>query len=292
MIRNILIISVNIFILTGCLQEEKKVEKKRAPIENMTQKVVKKVTKEKPLSKVVEEDGIVVDGARDEKLLDAFGLAVSQVMINEGVSVPNCESLSKTGFLSKEECEEITEKYTGFYEVTEDGGVVKVDNIFDQGIKGKGVELSEGIEFFDSSGNPLLDNEIEFNEYVANNNDLDILKKLKAEIPKEKIEMLKNIEQKIGFLEEVNSIQDTRVEQKVDKKIDNGNFENDLQVNPNDFGINNDSNDFNDIEKRLSAAKIKLAEAEAKYNQFPTEKHRIELLEAQSEVDFLEGQLQ
>lgn len=290
MIRNILIIAVSFFILTGCFQEEKKVEKKRKPVENMAQKVVKKVTKEKPLSKIVEEDGIVVDGARDEKLLDAFGLAVSQVMINDGVSVPDCEALSKTGFLTKEECTEITDKYTGFYEVTEDGELIKVDNIFDEGIKGKGVELGEGVEFFDSSGNPLLENEIEFNEYVANSDDIEALKKLKAKIPKEKIEMLKNVEQKLEFLESIESVQkQTEKEQKA-KNEQEQELNRDFSSGSQSSGGSGSGTSNYENEKKLAEARRRLEKAEAALALSPNNQALInEYNQALADVNYYES---
>ncbi|MCP4970959.1 MAG: hypothetical protein GY932_10235, partial [Arcobacter sp.] len=204
-------------------EEEKKVVKKRKPVEKMASKVLKDVKKEKPLSVVIEEDGIVVDGARDEKLLDAFGLAVSQVMIEEGVSVPDCTALAKTKYITKEECEEITDKYTGFYEITEDGEAKKVDDIFSAGIKGEEVQLQDKIEFFDSSGNPLLQNSIEFEEFVENSDDIETLKKLKNKIGKKDKAKLENIKKKIDFLKDVKEVERKQKERKRKKQKEKDN---------------------------------------------------------------------
>ncbi|MCP4970639.1 MAG: hypothetical protein GY932_08625, partial [Arcobacter sp.] len=63
MIKKILYINIILVLMfTGCFEEEKKVVKKRKPVEKMASKVLKDVKKEKPLSVVIEEDGIVVDG--------------------------------------------------------------------------------------------------------------------------------------------------------------------------------------------------------------------------------------
>ena len=115
-------------ILSGCSDKEK--SKVRKPVQKMVNIVKKTMDKNTTLSKVVEEDGIVVHGARDEELLDAFGLAVSQVIVQDGVSVPDCPALEKTGYLTKEECEEISTKYFGFYEVGEVGMATKIDDEF------------------------------------------------------------------------------------------------------------------------------------------------------------------
>jgi len=207
--KKIIILHIGISLLfLGCFEEEKKIVKKKIkkePVEYMVKKVQKIMDKNTTLSTIIEEEGIVIDGSRDEDLLDAFGLAVSKVMEEEGVSVPDCTALAKTEFLSKEECDEISDKYFGFYDIySEEGKISKVDDVFSTGIAGEDIEIREGeIEFFDSSGNPLLNNQVEFEEMVDENSDIDILKKLKAAIPKEKIEMLKKIEKKINFLKEI-----------------------------------------------------------------------------------------
>lgn len=267
-------------MFTGCFEGEKKEVKKRKPVQKMAKKVVDKVKKDKPLSEVVEDDGIVVDGARDEKLLDAFGLAVSQVMINDGVSVPDCASLSKTGFLTKEECEEITDKYTGFYEVTESDNLEKVDNIFNKGVEGKGVELGEGIEFFDSSGNPLLNNDVEFNEFVENNDDVGLLKKLKSKIPKENIEMLKNVEQKIAFLEDVEKVGAVKVEalkestESTKQEVVNVTTLNDISQSSGN-STSSDAGVYKSAKASLVSAQNKLADADAALNLYPNNQRLI-----------------
>lgn len=296
MIKNVFVlIFLGIFVLTGCFEEEKKVKKKRKPVERMASKVIKKVSSDKPLSQVVENDGIVVDGARDEKLLDAFGLAVSQVMITEGVSVPDCDSLAKTGFLTKEECEEITDKYSGFYEVTGDGEFIKVDNVFSEGIEGKGLKLGENIDFFDSSGNPLLDNEVEFNEYVADSQDVNLLKKLKAQIPKEKIEMLQNIEQKIEFLEDVAAQQQQQEQQQQkqeDVKQDDSNDVENEEEAEEEINYNDDGEDTAGDLKRLRQLEAQYSSILAKSNEYPdNQRYQDELLELQLEIDYLKNKL-
>ena len=244
----IIINTLIIFIFLGCFGEEKKVvtkKVKKEPVKYMVEKVKKIVDKNTSLSQIVQEDGIVVDGSRDEDLLDAFGLAVSKIMEEEGISVPDCTALSETQFITKEECDEISDKYFGFYDIyTEDGIAKKVDDVFENGVVGKDVEIREGsIDFFDSSGNPLLNNQVEFEELVDETNDIDILNKLKQSIPKEKIEMLKKVKQKLAFLDDVRNeekrVVETRkkiqTQKKVEKsRVNNASIYSNEQVNTSD----------------------------------------------------------
>lgn len=218
MIKKLLVLPIfSMLIFTGCFFEDEKPVKKRKVTNLLVEKVSNQENKDQKLSEKIENDGIVVDGARDERLLDAFGLAVSQVMVEEGVSVPDCSAVAKTGYLTEDECKEITDKYTGFYNLSDDGNAEKVDNIFSDGIKGSAIELGDS-DFFDSSGNPLLENDVEFEELVVNSNNLEMLNKLKAKIPSNKIEMLKNISDKIEFL---NDVQNHNVENQVQTIVQN-----------------------------------------------------------------------
>jgi hypothetical protein len=202
-----LIIAVLIF--SGCFGEEekktvKKIKKKvkKEPVKELVKKVKINGENNESFSDTIEADGIVVDGARDEELLDAFGLAVSQIMTEEGVSVPDCTAIAKTEYLTKEECDEISEKYFGFYDIyTIDGTVKKVEDVFEQGISGEAVEIrDEQIEYFDSSGNPLLDNLVEFEEFVEDTSNEEVLEDLLSKIPKNKLILQKKVKEKLEFI--------------------------------------------------------------------------------------------
>ena len=287
-----------IFIFSGCFSEEKKVVKKRKQVNYMAEKVNNLKDNKEKLSKVVENDGIVVDGARDERLLDAFGLAVSQVMVEEGVSVPDCISVAKTGYLSEDECKEITDKYTGFYNLTEDGSAEKVDNIFTDGIKGKDVELGES-EFFDSSGNPLLDNSLEFDELVVNSDDLDMLKKLKSKIPSGKNAMLETIDGKISFLEDIKEEeQKQEVEKEIIRVIEKEANANSYSANEgsssNDSGTETEdtSNLYSNALSRLKIAISTHETTERELSRDPENEKLIEQYNAEAvEISILEGQV-
>ena len=287
-----------IFIFSGCFSEEKKVVKKRKQVNYMAEKVNNLKDNKEKLSKVVENDGIVVDGARDERLLDAFGLAVSQVMVEEGVSVPDCISVAKTGYLSEDECKEITDKYTGFYNLTEDGSAEKVDNIFTDGIKGKDVELGES-EFFDSSGNPLLDNSLEFDELVVNSDDLDMLKKLKSKIPSGKNAMLETIDGKISFLEDIKEEEEKQeVEKEIIRVIEKEANANSYSANEgsssNDSGTETEdtSNLYSNALSRLKIAISTHETTERELSRDPENEKLIEQYNAEAvEISILEGQV-
>jgi ElaB/YqjD/DUF883 family membrane-anchored ribosome-binding protein len=206
---------ITVLIFSGCFGEEetKKVVKKEAvkkvvkkePVKELVKKVKVQSDTNESFSDTIEADGIVVDGARDEELLDAFGLAVSQIMTEEGVSVPDCTAIAKTEYLTKEECDEISEKYFGFYDIyTEDGVARKIEDVFEDGVAGEDVEIrNEQVEYFDSSGNPLLDNLIEFEEFVDESNDEEVLTSLLSNIPNEKTELKEKVQNKLDFLKDV-----------------------------------------------------------------------------------------
>jgi len=243
------------FTFNACFSEEKKVvtkKIKKEPVKYMVNKVKKIVDRNTTLSKIVQEDGIVVDGSRDEDLLDAFGLAVSKIMEEEGISVPDCSALAKTEFITKDECDEISDKYFGFYDIyTEDGVVKKVDDVFENGIVGEDIEIREGsVDFFDSSGNPLLDNQVEFEELVDENDDIELLRNLKSKIPKEKIEMLQKITQKLDFLKDKKE-QEDKIQENINKNIKKEKVEKVIESN-NKITIANDSTSNNEYKKSLS----------------------------------------
>lgn len=198
-----LIIVCTVLFFQGCFEEEKpkKVVKKQTATSYIVNKVPK-VDSNKTLSEVVENDGIVIDGSHDEHLLDAFGLAVSQVIVEDGVSVPDCSSLSKTGHITIDECKEISEKYFGFYEIDMlTGDVSKVDDVFKDGIAGSEIAIRDSdVELFDSSGNPLLNNRVEFEQMVDNSDDPVFLENLAKKVPKDKTVLQQKINSRLDFL--------------------------------------------------------------------------------------------
>lgn len=207
-IQIVFVVFVSI-MLSACFEDEKpkKVQKKQ----KSTNYIVKKVPLDtnKTLSKVIEDDGIVIDGSRDEQLLDSFGLAVSQVIVEDGVSVPDCTALAKTGYLTLKDCKEISDKYFGFYEIDMvTGEAKKVDDVFKSGIVGTEIDVRQSdVEFFDSSGNPLLNNLVEFEEVVDNSEDVSYLRKLSKKVPKENIKMKKMVEDRLKFIEDLDKSQ-------------------------------------------------------------------------------------
>jgi hypothetical protein len=229
----------------------------------------------KTLSEQIEEDGIVIDGARDEELLDSFNLAVSQVMMEEGVSVPDCTMLSKTDFLTKDECDEISEKYFGFYDIYGgDGEIKKVDDVFAEGILGDTVEIrNEKIKYFDSSGNPLLENQIEFDELVDNSNDLEMLKDLELELG-DKEEMKNRIKEKIRFLTDMQknseSIEQNSLDIEEIIKQENGQIQQ-VEEQEQEQYLDNTMSEGDCMSKRsaLRTLKIKLKDIEVQLDNSP-----------------------
>lgn len=216
---------------------------KQEPVKELVKKVQINSDKNQTFSDIVEADGIVVDGSRDEELLDAFGLAVSQIMTEDGVSIPDCTAIAKTEYLTQEECDEISDKYFGFYDIyTQDGVSKKVDDIFAQGLEGDSVEIrSDEIEYFDSSGNPLLDNLVEFEEFVNESVDEAVLEDLLSKIPPAKVELQNKIKEKLEFLEEVDKKREIeRDDEKITKQLEKEReeFNNDLANTQNEFNQN------------------------------------------------------
>lgn len=206
---NLIFLVIVSILLSGCFEDDKpkKVQKKKVATNYLANKVPTDTNKS--LSKVVEDDGIIIDGSRDEQLLDAFGLAVSQVIVEEGVSVPDCAALAKTGYLTQEDCKEISDKYFGFYEIDMiTGEAKKVDDVFKAGVSGAEINIRDSeAELFDSSGNPLLNNLVEFEEVVDNSNDPKFLRELSAKVPKENQEMKKMVNERLEFLDELEQSQ-------------------------------------------------------------------------------------
>ena len=245
-----LIIVIFVGLLFSACNDDEDITKKKKHSRVLVNKVIETKDKNTSLSDTLKDDGITIDGFKDEKLLDSFQLAVSQVMVEDGVSVPNCKDLSATGYISLEDCEDITNKYFGFYEIDESGNASKVDNLFKNGVKGAEIEIKEGeVEFFDSSGNPLLDNEVEFEETVDNSNDLGFLNKLENTIPTNKIEFKEKIKARIDFLKESKASEEreilqtaraNEVKSKKKEKISNDDF----IATPN-AEVNNDLKDAN-----------------------------------------------
>jgi polyhydroxyalkanoate synthesis regulator phasin len=234
----IFILVILLVFISGCSDKEekkvvqKKVEIKKQPVKELVKKVQINQDKNVSFSQTVEADGIVVDGARDEELLDAFGLAVSQIMTEEGVSVPDCTAIAKTEYLTKEECDAISDKYFGFYDIyTDDGVAKKVEDVFEKGIAGDSVEIrEEQIEYFDSSGNPLLDNLVEFEEFVDKADNKELLEDLLRTIPDSKMNMKEKIKLKMKIFKDSEYVALDRVVNNDEKEIDEANQKIDIAV--------------------------------------------------------------
>jgi hypothetical protein len=107
-------------------QKQNKKQVKKDATSYIAKKVIE--NKNKPLSKVIEGDGFLVENDQDKQLLDAFQTAVARTIINSGNDVPTCSELSETGYISKEDCEEISKKYFTFYELYAVDGSGNVDS--------------------------------------------------------------------------------------------------------------------------------------------------------------------
>jgi hypothetical protein len=311
--KNINIIGLIILsvLVSGCFEEEKpKKVKKREATNYLAKKVP--VDTNKSLSKVVEDDGIVIDGSRDEQLLDAFGLAVSQVIVEEGVSVPDCSALAKTGYLTQEDCKEISDKYFGFYEIDMiTGEAKKVDDVFKAGVSGAEINIRDSeAELFDSSGNPLLNNIVEFEEVVDNSNDSNFLRELSAKIPKENQEMQKIVDERLSFLEDLKESQKEqervitpKIQREQESDIEKVNNITDEETN--DQAIN--SQEYREAKSNLSSALSRVSSLELQFErveiglqQDPTDEDLIlqynnlnlQLANAQAEVSYYQSLLQ
>lgn len=153
------------------------------------------------LSDAIQEDGVVIDGAREEALFDAFGLAISQIIIQEGVTVPSCASLASTGYISQQDCDEITQRYFGFYDINEDGNAQKVDDMFSDGIVAEEINIRDArIEYFDNSNNPLIRDLFKLKEIIKNSSDLTLLQSIKYGLPLEGTPIEKELDKKILLL--------------------------------------------------------------------------------------------
>jgi len=285
-------------LFLGCFEDEKPKSKKT--VKTLVNKVIKTKDSNKTLSQEIQDDGIVIDGGRDEELLDAFGLAVSQAIVEDGVSVPDCIALENTGYLTKEECDEISQKYFGFYTIGENGDASKVDDVFKNGVAGGDIKIKDSdIEFFDSSGNPLLDNQVEFEDVVSASDDLQFLNKLKASIPSNKVSALATVNAKIDFIEtsnvEIAAMAVAKISvQKVaanTASVDIATFNSSLvdsNIDNNDVDLNIDT-----IQRKLSSLKNQHIKTENELNLFPdNQRLRDKYNDELSEIAILESQLQ
>jgi DNA repair exonuclease SbcCD ATPase subunit len=88
------------------------------------------------------------------------------------------------------------------------GEAKKVDDVFKAGVSGAEINIRDSeAELFDSSGNPLLNNLVEFEEVVDNSNDPKFLRELSAKVPKENQEMKKMVNERLEFLDELEQSQ-------------------------------------------------------------------------------------
>jgi hypothetical protein len=306
---NIIFLLILGIVFSGCFEEEKpKKVKKRQATNYMAQKVP--VDSNKSLSEVVEDDGIVIDGSRDEQLLDAFGLAVSQVIVEEGVSVPDCTALAKTGYLSQEDCKEISDKYFGFYEIDMiTGEAKKVDDVFKAGVSGAEINIRDSeAELFDSSGNPLLNNIVEFEEVVDNSNDSNFLRELSKKVPKENQEMQKIVEERLDFLEDLEQsqkrlepiIQPQVQQQQIELEEPKTTVQNDTSSSTNNQEMREAQSNLTSALTKISRLESQLEKIEAKLRFDPTDEDTVkeydrlnlQLANAQAEESYYRSVLQ
>lgn len=203
-----LILTIIFIMLSGCSKKEIKEDvdddinpKTNQSVKFLVEQSIKAKENNTTLSNTVENSGIIIDGAKDEALFDAFGLAVSQIIVEEGVSVPSCAKIAETGYLSQDDCNKITEKYFGFYEIGDDGTAKKVDDLFFDGVAGEEINIREAkIEYFDNRNNPLLGNFIKLKEIIKKSTDLTLLKSIKNSLPLDDTMLQKELDKKILLL--------------------------------------------------------------------------------------------
>jgi NCAIR mutase (PurE)-related protein len=220
-------IFVFIFIFSGCEDKEpvqhtkkdsvnkiakKTIEKQKKQSVDYMVKKVKKIKKTKDvvqnLSKTIEDEGVIVDGGYDKDLLDAFGKAVSRVIIEDGIDVPDCNSISKTGYLTLEECNDISLKYFNYYNPD---GIENNAGLLQEGVLGDDVEIgtdSTATQYEKTAVISSFKNEDELVEFVDNSSNFQILEELSSNLEEDVSEEIKEkIEQKIEYLKEEQAVQ-------------------------------------------------------------------------------------
>ena len=155
------------------------------------------------LSNAMENDGVVVDGGRDKRLLDSFGMAVAKVTMEEGIYNPTCSDLSATNILTQEECEEISQKYFSYYELYGENGkkneLVRTGT-FQEGMSVEEISISDDSIDYESlsQGGANLESMIDISE------DESALKKLSKKLgssDKDK-ELKQKIKAKLRYLKD------------------------------------------------------------------------------------------
>lgn len=199
-----IIFLVILLIFTAC---EDKQTNKKVKNNNNVDFMVKKVKDindtNKSMSQSLEEEGLLIDGARDKRLLDAFGMAVAKVIMEDGVYVPTCATISATGLLTNEECEEITKKYFSYYELYGEDGKKKITNVstgaFESGIAGDEVSISEDIIDYESEFSTSNDG---INAFIDESEDINALKKLSSKLGSGNEQEKEKIKDKIKYLKD------------------------------------------------------------------------------------------
>lgn len=190
------------FFITSCSEKEDKKVDNTIKLKSEQAVVITKKEQENIKPKEVFVEKTVISGAREEEVLAGFTLAISQIMIEEGVFVPSCDKLAATKFISYNDCEEVAGKYFGFYEITDEGSYKKVEDLFENGVIDNQIEIrSTDIEYFDYTKNPLLNDSYKIREVIAISGDSQLLKSLENFIPIGDVETKKLLEQKIALLD-------------------------------------------------------------------------------------------
>lgn len=198
---------IGALMLGGCGDDDSK--KKQALladpviVANSVGPIAKEATQELNTSLIATPtQPLIVSGATGDRLLKAFTLAMSQVIIEEGVVVPDCGSLADTGYLTKEECDGINGKYFGFYDFSEDGEVTKVGDSLASTILGEELKIRDGqINYFDNKNNPLLGDFVKLRSFIKNSPDITALRTIKQMLGNKSNEQIdKLLDDKIGRL--------------------------------------------------------------------------------------------
>jgi len=236
---------------------------------------------------------MVISGAADQEILNGFALAISQVMIEEGVSIPDCSSLAKTGYLTKEDCDSISNKYFGFYDFDENGNIRKIDDVLLEGLAGEDIQIrSDDIEYFDNSNNPLLGDFVKFKDFVSMSGDIDLLKSYKNIIPNSKVEMQKLLDNQIFKISqyETNKIDSTNEVSVYQNKTKQN--ESSVPTNNSNTNSNSGSDSKEILKSVLASLKIQHARTKSGLDSNPNDPQLRRLYEQEAQqIASLESQL-
>lgn len=189
------------FFVSSCSEKEEKKVDNTIKLKSENNSLIEKKEETVTASEVINEKTII-NGSREEEVLTGFTLAISQIMIEEGIFVPNCSKLATTKFISLNDCQEVAGKYFGFYEITDEGNYKKVEDIFENGVIDNQLEIrSTDIEYFDYTKNPLLNDSYKIREVIAMSGDSELLKSLENFIPADDEDTKKLLENKIALLD-------------------------------------------------------------------------------------------